>query len=1846
MLLRSIQVANFRRVREASLAFGPGLNVLFGPNELGKSTLSEALRVGFLLPVESKAVEELVPWGTDLIPRIVIEFETPADAIPTDNADQSERPAIVWRITKTFGKGARGSSLLERVARNGRVVQEACGRDVEGRLRQLLAWGIPAPGGQGAPRGVPESYLTTALLGEQDKVTFIFEANLDEDRTESGRSLLTEALGALAQEPVVAALLDRLQARAREVFTETGQRRRTPNSPLVRCADEINRQEQRLRELEDRVRRSDEIEAAIQSLAEKQNEAEIQCRQLRRRLELSKAVLEAANQLKLATQQHSAMEKAQADFQTAEANFNDTNSQHSAAAEKLQSITNALHAAREELARVVTKRDQLRASVETSCEAKRSTLLARRDEADRLILSANEVIEAARHVDSQQAELQQANERHQSAADRADRAARRLELVRFRESQQTFQSAEAAMRQAEVEFQTRETFHQEATTAFQTLDVQWQAAREKVASRSAKRDQLQTSVEATREAKRNTLLARRDQSDRLIASANQAIEAARQVDLLDQELHQANEERGRARQVADRATKLLVLVDLRDQQQTLQSAESALRDADDDFLKQDVLHQKAATAFQTLDAQWQAARENVASLTATRDQQRLTAENSLNAQRTTLLAQRDVALREAELAAECLDLKEMIQSQAAEVDECERQRQETSTSLERARNAVDVARLDDDLLQLTTLLNSQETARQELSAQNATVERTQTEAKRLQDALDTAQRTIQTTKDALEQVRNQSRENQFRKETLLAGRLRALAALDHARNVAAKAHAATDKRQTLAETKRHWDDLTSQKSAADEALASNATELSLLAKTANRLRAGSLAIGVVSIILLTMTIVFSDGRLVLGTLAVFAGIAAAVLVGKLAAIQKALGHSTLERERLKEQRGELATKCLMAQSSCDAAQRDWNQTSQQITEALGSIEAAVDLSSKRLQAAQIELEKIEEDLQRLESISDQASANSLQQLASDLQEALQIARDHEGQVAAARQALDQARQRQFAAEARVTAADEALAAIPVGRDELDRQIAVARQDAGLELSQPAPSGDEAANVLEQIRANATAAESRLQVAKERFTNQSHRLAELSKKWDRPIEQVKAEVEQLLRDITAELESLEANILSAVAAAEAECQEAIAQESCLHAERDSVKTEAETAMQSLGEARIARDDRRLRFQNAVSASETGVSADPEYFARMKANLAKPGSALHPTTTMVDLEALTREIRRANDEILSGSRRRETSDRTLTSSATDERHRPVSSPQSLVEAENAARQSREELANAESSTQLAMERLNNRKSQLDELMTAFDQPPEIIRATEEETRSRIDDQLTALDANVSAELDSADGECQRAETDATRLSEQRDVAKSAVNAAYQPLSDARTTRDDRRLRFDAARQAAVISLPNSEYFAQIKTKIAKRNELFSELLVANLAAIEQEIDELFQDSGQALTPLRPTLMDAENEDRQAHATLAEANNLIRLASQRLTDRQTRHDELRAQLNAPPSDILAAAEQIRIQVEAELETLETNATAEIDVAEREYQQAQALEKQLNEQQTQAKAEAEIISATVATARLCRDEARIRLGQLRPNEPTLKVDAAETRLAAARLELEREFAVCDVSETEMTEMATQLSLWTKTLQEQTQALDKTRGQLSLVGGAVVREQLEQERESLERLRASSDELELEFQATQHLLGLLKQTDAKHAAHLGNSLAKPVSELFLKLTDNRYSDVLLAPNLSLQKITTDSSERDLKSLSVGARHQLATLIRLSLASYLKTTLVLDDQLAHSDPDRLLWFRNQLRASADENGIQVIVITCRPLDYLSPSEFETSTSNSKRDGYLTVTPLANFIFNH
>ena len=125
MKIRAIRVAEIGRFSEPVALEGltGGLDVLAGPNELGKSTLLHALRLALFTKYTSKQADivELRPYGGGN-PTVEVDFE---------NGDG------LWRIRKRF----LGQQLAE--LRSLGTSQMWRGADVDGQLSRLLS---DAPG--------------------------------------------------------------------------------------------------------------------------------------------------------------------------------------------------------------------------------------------------------------------------------------------------------------------------------------------------------------------------------------------------------------------------------------------------------------------------------------------------------------------------------------------------------------------------------------------------------------------------------------------------------------------------------------------------------------------------------------------------------------------------------------------------------------------------------------------------------------------------------------------------------------------------------------------------------------------------------------------------------------------------------------------------------------------------------------------------------------------------------------------------------------------------------------------------------------------------------------------------------------------------------------------------------------------------------------------------------------------------------------------------------------------------------------------------------------------------------------------------------------------------------------------------------------------------------------------------------------------------------------------------------------------------------------------------------------------------------------------------------------------
>ena len=150
---------------------------------------------------------------------------------------------------------------------------------------------------------------------------------------------------------------------------------------------------------------------------------------------------------------------------------------------------------------------------------------------------------------------------------------------------------------------------------------------------------------------------------------------------------------------------------------------------------------------------------------------------------------------------------------------------------------------------------------------------------------------------------------------------------------------------------------------------------------------------------------------------------------------------------------------------------------------------------------------------------------------------------------------------------------------------------------------------------------------------------------------------------------------------------------------------------------------------------------------------------------------------------------------------------------------------------------------------------------------------------------------------------------------------------------------------------------------------------------------------------------------------------------------------------------------------------------------------------------------------------------------------------------------------------------------------------------------------------------------LEIDADAWKLLRDTLRAVENEEGAHLGRALAGPVGTRFAELTGGRYRELRLDAALKAEGLgvagATAEARTVLEALSVGTRSQLAALIRLTIADQLQSAIVLDDHLVHTDVSRLAWFHDFLRKVAV--NAQIVVITCRPQDYLAGLEVSAET---------------------
>ena len=225
MRILSVEVEQYRGITgPLSLKFEAGLNVLYGPNEIGKSTLLAAIWDGLTLTArgETERHRSIQPHG-DGRPRVKVTFV---------------RGGVSYVVEKTFaGKSASKSALRITSPTDG--VVELAGTEAEERLRGVLGVGETARSGELKPEDQGVWPLVRVLQGESGR-------SPNEDvKTESARASLGERLatlsGAVLGGEGAEELIQKVRTEYLRHYTETGQPAKRGDTPVWRASQALDK---------------------------------------------------------------------------------------------------------------------------------------------------------------------------------------------------------------------------------------------------------------------------------------------------------------------------------------------------------------------------------------------------------------------------------------------------------------------------------------------------------------------------------------------------------------------------------------------------------------------------------------------------------------------------------------------------------------------------------------------------------------------------------------------------------------------------------------------------------------------------------------------------------------------------------------------------------------------------------------------------------------------------------------------------------------------------------------------------------------------------------------------------------------------------------------------------------------------------------------------------------------------------------------------------------------------------------------------------------------------------------------------------------------------------------------------------------------------------------------------------------------------------------------------------------------------------------------------------------------------------------------------------------------------
>lgn len=259
MIIEEIQLEQWKLFRERiSIKFSEGFNILFGPNESGKTTLIDSINVTFFSKhtSTSEKIKSLIPWGSALAPSSSIIFRQNGD---------------LYRIRKTLISPR--SELARLVKKEWKIIAE--GDKADQKVTELVRGQLPKKGDT-----KPDFWGYGQALWMVQGQPFISE-RLNEETV----SALKEIIGATLETQNEKIVFEKIGKRFHDVFTEK-QRKYKEGTRISQVLADLERLKAEKEEAEKVLKKKTELLQEIESSGESIRKLEGELKAVREKKEI------------------------------------------------------------------------------------------------------------------------------------------------------------------------------------------------------------------------------------------------------------------------------------------------------------------------------------------------------------------------------------------------------------------------------------------------------------------------------------------------------------------------------------------------------------------------------------------------------------------------------------------------------------------------------------------------------------------------------------------------------------------------------------------------------------------------------------------------------------------------------------------------------------------------------------------------------------------------------------------------------------------------------------------------------------------------------------------------------------------------------------------------------------------------------------------------------------------------------------------------------------------------------------------------------------------------------------------------------------------------------------------------------------------------------------------------------------------------------------------------------------------------------------------------------------------------------------------------------------------------